>query len=90
MYHFFTTVLTSPILGSFVGAAIALTLLGLLVALSIYAGLYYTVPRMLLKWLTRRCAPCRMTWPHQSRPSYVRNNNNALAICARNRTMAVE
>ena len=54
MYHFLTTILTSPILGSFVGVAIALTLLGLLVALSIYAGMYYTVPRMLLKWLTRR------------------------------------
>ena len=54
MYRFLTTILTSPILGSLVGVAIALTLLGLLVALSIYAGLYYTVPRMLLKWLTRR------------------------------------
>jgi hypothetical protein len=57
MYHFFTTILTSPNLGSFVGAALALTFLGLLVALSIYAGLYYTVPRMLLKWLTRRALP---------------------------------
>ena len=57
MYHFLTTILTSPILGSFVGVAIALTLLGLLVALSIYAGMYYTVPRMLLKWLTRRQIP---------------------------------
>ena len=33
MYHLLTTVLTSPILGSFVGVTIALTLLGLLVAL---------------------------------------------------------
>ena len=57
MYHFLTTILTSPNLGSFVGAALALTLLGLLVALCIYAGLYYTVPRMLLKWLTRRALP---------------------------------
>ena len=57
MYHFLTTVLNSPILGSLVGVAIALTLLGLLVALSIYAGLYYTVPKMLLKWLTRRAIP---------------------------------
>ncbi len=57
MYHFFTTILTSPILDSFLGVAIALTLLGLLVALSIYAGMYYTVPRMLLKWLTRRAIP---------------------------------
>ena len=57
MYHFLTTILTSPILGSFVGAAFALMLLGLLVALSIYAGLYYSIPRMLLKWLTRRAIP---------------------------------
>ncbi len=57
MYHFFTTILTSPILGSFVGAAFALMLLGLLLALSIYAGLYYSIPRMLLKWLSRRAIP---------------------------------
>lgn len=57
MYHFLTTILTSPILGSFVKAAFALMLLGLLVALSIYAGLYYSIPRMLLKWLTRRAIP---------------------------------
>ncbi len=57
MYHLLTTVLSSPLLGSLVGVTIALTLLGLLVALSIYAGLYYTVPRMLLKWLTRRAIP---------------------------------
>ena len=54
MYHLMTTGLNCPILGSFAGVAFALTLLGLVVALSIYAGLYYTVPRMLLKWLTRR------------------------------------
>jgi hypothetical protein len=57
MYHFLTTIVTSPILGTFVGVAIALTLLGLLVALSIYAGLYYTVLRILLKRLTRRAIP---------------------------------
>ena len=57
MYHLLTTSLSSPILGSFVGVALALTLLGLLVALSICAGLYYTVPRMLLKWLTRQAIP---------------------------------
>ena len=50
MYHLLTTGLNSPILGSFAGVAFALTILGLLVALSIYAGLYYSVPRMLLKW----------------------------------------
>ena len=57
MYLFLTTTLTSPLLGSFVGVTIALTLLGLLVALTIYAGLYYTVPRTLLKWLTRCAIP---------------------------------
>ena len=56
MYHpiFLTTILTAPILGSLAGVAFALMLLGLLVALSIYAGLYYAIPRMLLKWLARR------------------------------------
>ena len=43
MYHFLAAIANSPTLGSFVGVAVALTLLGLLVALSIYAGLYYTV-----------------------------------------------
>jgi hypothetical protein len=54
VYQLLTTGLNSPILGNFAGVAVAVTILGLLVALSIYAGLYYTVPRMLLKWLTRR------------------------------------
>jgi hypothetical protein len=49
-----TTLLTSPMLGGVVGIVFALTLLGLLIALSVYAGLYYTVPRILLKWLCRR------------------------------------
>ena len=49
-----TTLLTSPMLGVVVGIVFALTLLGLLIALSVYAGLYYTVPRILLKWLCRR------------------------------------
>ena len=48
-----TTLLSSPVLGV-VGIVFALTLLGLLIALSVYAGLYYTVPRILLKWLCRR------------------------------------
>jgi len=49
-----TTLLTSPMLGGVVGFVFALSLLGLLLALSFYAGLYYTVPRILLKWLCRR------------------------------------
>ena len=49
-----TTLLTSPMLGGVVGIVFALALLGLLIALSVYAGLYYTVPRILLKWLCRR------------------------------------
>lgn len=57
MYQLLTTGLKSPILGSVAGVAFALVLLSLLVALSIYAGLYYSVPRMLLKWLTRRAIP---------------------------------
>ncbi len=49
-----TTLLTSPALGFVVGTVFALTLLGLLIALSVYAGLYYSVPRILVKWLCRR------------------------------------
>ncbi len=48
-----TTLLTFPMLGGGVGIVFALTLLGLLIALSIYAGLYYTVPRILVKWWCR-------------------------------------
>ena len=54
MSNLLATALTHPMLGTLAGVAFALALLGLLVALSIYAGLYYTVPKMLLKWLTRR------------------------------------
>jgi hypothetical protein len=45
-----TTGLTAPVLGISIG----LTLLAMLIALSVYTGLYYTVPRMLLKWFSRR------------------------------------
>jgi hypothetical protein len=57
MYHLLTTGLTLPTLGVVAGLGFALTLLALLLALSIYAGLYYTVPRMVLKWLTRQAIP---------------------------------
>jgi hypothetical protein len=84
------TILTSTNLGSLVGVAIALTLLGLLVDLSIYAGLYSTVRRMLLKWLARRAIPVGCPGHIQSGPFHVRNCNNFLAICAQNRTMELE
>ena len=57
MFHLLTTGLTFPALGVAAGLGVALTLLVLLVGLSIYAGLYYTVPRMVLKWLTRQAIP---------------------------------
>jgi hypothetical protein len=57
MYNLLTIGWTAQILGTSAGVAIAVTLLGLLVALSIYAGLYYSVPKMLVKWLTRLAIP---------------------------------
>jgi len=53
------TLLTSPMLSGIVGTVFALTLLGLLITVSVYAGLYYTVPRILLKWLCRRAIRVR-------------------------------
>ncbi len=49
-----TNFLTSPMLAGVVGTSFAVALLALLMALAVYAGLYYSVPRMLVKWLTRR------------------------------------
>ncbi len=46
--------LTLPMLGSVMGAGFALTLLALLLALAVYAGLYYSIPRLLLKRFSRR------------------------------------
>ncbi len=40
--------------GSVAGLGFALKLLALLLAPSICTGSYYTVPRILLKWITRR------------------------------------
>jgi len=54
-----TTLLTSPMLGAIVGTVFALTLLGLLIALSVFAGLYYSVPRILLKSLCRQAIRVR-------------------------------
>ena len=47
-------ILASPLLGGSIGLGFAVTMLVLLVAALVYAGLYYSVPRMLLKWLSRR------------------------------------
>jgi hypothetical protein len=41
-------------LAGIISMALALMLLVLLLALWIYAGLYYSVPKTLLKWLSRR------------------------------------
>ncbi|MDG3007103.1 hypothetical protein [Paludisphaera mucosa] len=51
------TLLTSPLIGNALGVSFALTLLLSLAALSVYAGLYYSLPRMLMKWLSRRAIP---------------------------------
>jgi hypothetical protein len=48
------TVFTSPMVGGLLGFSLAFGLLSLLSASSAYAGFYYSVPRMLLKWLSRR------------------------------------
>ena len=48
------TTLTSPLLGGSIGFGLALTLWGAVGAV-VYAGLYYSVPRLLLKWMSR-CA----------------------------------
>jgi hypothetical protein len=47
------TILASPLLGGSIGLGFALTMLLLLVAALVYAGFYYSVPRMLLKSLSR-------------------------------------
>ncbi len=49
-----TSLLTPPMLSSVVGIAFALALLAAMLALVVYAGLYYSIPRMLVKWLSRR------------------------------------
>jgi len=49
-----TTALTAPVLGSILAIGFGLALLLLLTGFSIYAGLYYSIPRMLLKWFSRR------------------------------------
>jgi hypothetical protein len=39
------------------GVVFALALLALLVALAFYGGIYYSIPRMLSKWVTRLTLP---------------------------------
>jgi hypothetical protein len=47
-------ILASPLLGGSIGLGFAVTLLLLLATALVYAGIYYSVPRVLLKWLSRR------------------------------------
>jgi hypothetical protein len=49
-----TTLLTSPLLGGSVSFGLAIILLAGLLSLWAYAGLYYSLPRMVLKWFSRR------------------------------------
>jgi len=49
-----TPMFATPLLGALASLSFALALLALLTALSIFAGLYYSVPRMIVKWLSRR------------------------------------
>ena len=62
MHHLLTTGLRPPMLGSVAGLGFALTRLANLLGLSIYTGLYYTVPRILLKCVTRRRSGRQVPW----------------------------
>lgn len=44
----------SPLLGVIASMSFALALLALLAAFGVVAGVYYSAPRMLVKWLSRR------------------------------------
>jgi hypothetical protein len=57
MSSFLTTTLSAQALAGAAGLVVAVTLLALLLAFSVYAGLYYTIPKMVLKWLSRRALP---------------------------------
>jgi len=48
------SLVASPLAGMVASLSFALALLALLVALSVFAGLYYFAPRMLVKWLSQR------------------------------------
>lgn len=48
------TALASPLLSGSIALSVALGLLISLGALCIYGGIYYALPRFVLKWLSRR------------------------------------
>ncbi|WP_165073990.1 hypothetical protein [Paludisphaera rhizosphaerae] len=47
-------ILASPLAGVVVGLSFALALMALVAALALFAGLYYSGPRFVVKWLSRR------------------------------------
>ena len=49
-----TSLVVSPLFAGTIGFGIAIGLLALLIALATYGGLFYSVPRFLLKWWSRR------------------------------------
>ena len=49
-----TTLLTSSFLSASASFGLALGFLALLLSLWVYGGLYYSLPRLVLKWLSRR------------------------------------
>ena len=49
-----TSLLTPPVLGSLLGLVFALAVLTALLTLPVVSGLYYSVPRLLAKWFSRR------------------------------------
>jgi hypothetical protein len=51
---FFTSLLASPLLGPPVSFGLAVALLVLLGSLWFYGGVYYSLPRMVLKWFSGR------------------------------------
>ena len=48
------SLVASPLFAGTLGFGVALSLLVLLIALSMYGGFFYSAPRFLLKWWSRR------------------------------------
>lgn len=48
------TFLTSPVIGSSIGLGLAVAILLGIALAYVYGGLYYSLPRLVLKWLSRR------------------------------------
>jgi hypothetical protein len=49
-----TAFLTSPLVGASASFGLALVFLVLLLSVWVYGGLYYSLPRLVLKWFSRR------------------------------------